>query len=482
VAHGPRQSRSRGDQNDRCRYSDTDPMITNLGWPQGSSISAMTRPPSSRLMRSIAGQVGLAGWAGALSCCASADRSSGGPGSSGGAQASAPPPPGPRAELVRAAVRAARRPGRAGELRRGHGLDPQVHAQHGRQRTDQLAVTAAGWRKPLGVAFPGKHDGEHAALDRVHGGVAEQHPGHPALALDRLEDLRPALPDVVDLRGRPASGVGGGRRGAAAAGAGEGDTGAAPAGAGAPPREGSGRRRRTARADTGAGTGTTRAAWAGGGGGPVGSLGRLRLSLRGGRGRRSHGPWAREADAAGAAGVADAAGARGGLPGWKWPPRRRGRPEPRQAGLTDGVTDAPSSLRSSRSSRTSNAFSPEGRGRQQDLGAHKFQQQPGRRRPRIWIRPSLMISAARVSSAWPNRAACSVIRSSRSAGMSSRPVWPAPGTAASTIRSRNRSSRSAANRRGSWPPSITRFTARNTAAPSSFANASATSSKRFSSV
>src|SRR6202046_821360 len=44
----------------------------------------MTRPPSSRLMRSMPVRSGLAGWAGALSYCASADRSSGGPGSSGG--------------------------------------------------------------------------------------------------------------------------------------------------------------------------------------------------------------------------------------------------------------------------------------------------------------------------------------------------------------------------------------------------------------
>ena len=187
-------------------------MITNVGWPQGSSISAMTRPPSSRLMRSMPVRSGLAGWAGALSCCASADRSPGGPGSSRGRRRHLHRRRGPRAQLVRAAVRAARRPGRAGELRRGHGLDPQVHAQHGRQRTDQLAVTAAAG-EPLGVAFPGEQDGQHAALDRVHGGVAEQHPGHPALALDRIEDLRPALPDVVNLRGCPASGVGGGRRG-----------------------------------------------------------------------------------------------------------------------------------------------------------------------------------------------------------------------------------------------------------------------------
>ena len=108
------------------------------------------------------------------------------------------------------------------------------------------------------------------------------------------------------------------------------------------------------------------------------------------------------------------------------------------AGLTDGVTDAPSSLRSSRSSRTSNAFSPEAAPGSRIWAHISSSSNRGDVAPRIWIRPSLMISAARVSSAWPNRAACSVIRSSRSAGMSSRPVWPAPGTAASTIRSRNR--------------------------------------------
>ena len=58
----------------------------------------------------------------------------------------------------------------------------------------------------------------------------------------------------------------------------------------------------------------------------------------------------------------------------------------------------------------------------------------------------------------------------------------ASGTEASTIRSRNRSSMSVANRRGSWPPSMTRLTARNTAAPSPAANAPTISSSRLASV
>src|ERR1700722_1325814 len=56
---------------------------------QGSSISAMTRPPSSRLMRSMPVRSAATGCAGALSYCASADRvcggEFGGSGSSGGA-------------------------------------------------------------------------------------------------------------------------------------------------------------------------------------------------------------------------------------------------------------------------------------------------------------------------------------------------------------------------------------------------------------
>ena len=92
------------------------------------------------------------------------------------------------------------------------------------------------------------------------------------------------------------------------------------------------------------------------------------------------------------------------------------------------------------------------------------------------------MSAARVSEARPYRSAWPRSASARSGGTSSSPVLIASGTEASTIRSRKRSSMSVANRRGSWPPSMTRFTARKTAAPSAAANASTISSSRLASV
>ncbi len=57
-----------------------------------------------------------------------------------------------------------------------------------------------------------------------------------------------------------------------------------------------------------------------------------------------------------------------------------------------------------------------------------------------------------------------------------------PDKVIATIRSRKRSSMSVAKRRGSCPPSMTRFTARKTDAPSPAANASTISSIRLASV
>ncbi len=86
--------------------------------------------------------------------------------------------------------------------------------------------------------------------------------------------------------------------------------------------------------------------------------------------------------------------------------------------------------------------------------------------PRISVSPSLTRSAARLSSAGPKTPACACMRSSTSAGASMSPFSTASGTAATITRSRNRSSRSATNRRGSLPPSMTRSTTSKAAAPS----------------
>ena len=217
------------------------------------------------------------------------------------------------AQLVRAAVRAARRSGRAGQLRRGHRLDPQGHARHRGQHADQVAVGAAG-REPLGVTLPGKQHGQHAVLDRVHGGVAEQHPGHPALALDRFEDLRPALPEVIDLGGRAGGGVGAGRRGGSRRRARVGgDAGAEPAGGG---------RSVPGRADAAREDGA-----------PEPAPGQTRA-------RRRPGAAGEAARAGGAAGSDETAG-------WDWPPSPR-RP-PGAAAVRRGRRARPSRRRRGRS-------------------------------------------------------------------------------------------------------------------------------------
>ena len=138
--------------------------------------------------------------------------------------------------------------------------------------------------------------------------------------------------------------------------------------------------------------------------------------------------------------------------------------------------------RSSRSSRARSAFSSVLAAGSRICAHISSSSSRGEVAPRIWSRALLTISAARVRLATPNRSACRLISSSRSGGTSSSPVWPASGTAASTIRSRKRSSMSAANRRGSWPPSMIRFTTRNTAALSAAANASVISSRSVASV
>ncbi|OSY52634.1 hypothetical protein BG846_01726 [Streptomyces fradiae ATCC 10745 = DSM 40063] len=102
--------------------------------------------------------------------------------------------------------------------------------------------------------------------------------------------------------------------------------------------------------------------------------------------------------------------------------------------------------------------------------------------PRISVSPAFTMSAARLSSAAPKVDAWACIRSTTSAGPSMRPFSAASGTAARITRSRSRSSRSATNLRGSLPPSTTRSTTSNAAAPSPVANASTTASSSDPSV
>ena len=103
--------------------------------------------------------------------------------------------------------------------------------------------------------------------------------------------------------------------------------------------------------------------------------------------------------------------------------------------------------------------------------------------PRICVRPSAAISAARERVAAPRFFACVTIRSSWSSGISRRIELACVAASASTIiRSRSRSSRSLVKRRGSWPDSMTRSTVLNSVAPSLAASASTASSNSAPSV
>ena len=103
--------------------------------------------------------------------------------------------------------------------------------------------------------------------------------------------------------------------------------------------------------------------------------------------------------------------------------------------------------------------------------------------PRIWVKPSAAISAQRDKFAAPIFAACVRIRSSWSSGSSRKIELALVAASASTIiKSRKRSKKSLAKRRGSWPDSITRSTVLNSVAPSRAASASTASSSRAPSV
>ena len=102
--------------------------------------------------------------------------------------------------------------------------------------------------------------------------------------------------------------------------------------------------------------------------------------------------------------------------------------------------------------------------------------------PRISVRPSCTVSAIRDSVAEPERLGLLAHQVEPVGRAVEQPVAAGVGTASSTIRSRSRSSRSVANRRGSCPASTTRSTARNTAGASCAASASMVSSSSASSV
>ena len=75
--------------------------------------------------------------------------------------------------------------------------------------------------------------------------------------------------------------------------------------------------------------------------------------------------------------------------------------------------------------------------------------------PRIWLRPSWAISAARIRDAAPMLFACAFILSSWSSGISRRICPASPRVDPTTMRSRIRSNKSWVNLRGSSPASIT---------------------------
>ena len=91
--------------------------------------------------------------------------------------------------------------------------------------------------------------------------------------------------------------------------------------------------------------------------------------------------------------------------------------------------------------------------------------------PRRSAMRSLTSPARRASSAVVKRSACPVSTPARSVGASTSPRSKALGTDCRIIRSRRRSSRSRAKRRGSWPASMTRSTVVNSAAASLSARA-----------
>ena len=121
--------------------------------------------------------------------------------------------------------------------------------------------------------------------------------------------------------------------------------------------------------------------------------------------------------------------------------------------------------------------------RQQQPRAHHLEQQARGGRPAHLTEPGVHhLGVAGQRGRTDPGGLVARIRSSTSSGASTTPRLAASGTACSTIRSRKRSNRSVANRRGSWPASITDSTAPNRAAASPAARASTASSISATSV
>jgi hypothetical protein len=97
---------------------------------------------------------------------------------------------GGRRRVMRRQVRCRGARWRPAELGGENRSDLKLETERSGQDPAQVTVAAAAG-KTLYVAFPGEADGEDTVRHGVHRGVAEQHPGDPALALDGFEDLRP---------------------------------------------------------------------------------------------------------------------------------------------------------------------------------------------------------------------------------------------------------------------------------------------------
>src|SRR3954469_20672454 len=128
----------------------------------------------------------------------SSSGSSGSPANSGGTNSG-----GGGAGARRAGRRRAAAGGGAARALTGTGGGPAVGASHPLDRHIQAEAAAqhlledglvAARVEALHVPFPREPQGEDPVLQREHAGVAEHHPGHPALLLDRFQDRVPVLP------------------------------------------------------------------------------------------------------------------------------------------------------------------------------------------------------------------------------------------------------------------------------------------------
>src|SRR6516164_7153630 len=126
-----------------------------------------------------------------------------------------PPVPGAARSTARTGPAAgpgrARRGSASAAARTAAGADdgPHPHGQpeHGAQHAGQHLIMAAGG-EALCFALAIECDGEDAALQRVHRGRVEQHPGDPALPFHRLQHVRPVLAQRLGVHD-----AGAGRRG-----------------------------------------------------------------------------------------------------------------------------------------------------------------------------------------------------------------------------------------------------------------------------